>query len=174
MRLYDHTDSGVWAATWQDFAYNGTYEITFYAEDKAGNISSSDAITVEVTGGINSPDDSSVNITLAKDRYQRGELLKAELTEELGWGYDLYAAVLLPDGQFLALRETNKFADLNKAKKWVGDRTPHSPVTLLELSLPENFPTGQYCLFGILSPENEVVLENQPLWVWTQQCFEVF
>jgi len=35
----------VWAATWQDFAYNGAYEITFYAEDKAGNISSSDAIT---------------------------------------------------------------------------------------------------------------------------------
>ncbi|MEN8221230.1 MAG: C13 family peptidase, partial [Pseudomonadota bacterium] len=173
--LYKRTDSGDWAATWQEFAYNGTYEITFYAEDKAGNISSSEeAITVEVTGGNDSPEKSSVNITLAKERYQRGELFKAELTEELGWGYDLYAAILLPDGHFLALRDTNKAAELNKAKKWVSDRTPHSPVTLLELSLPENLPTGQYCLYGILSPENELVLENLPLWVWTQQCFEVF
>jgi ligand-binding sensor domain-containing protein len=172
--LYKQLEENVWAATWQKFAYNGTYEITFYAEDKAGNISSSDAITVEVTGGIDSPENSSVSITLAKASYQRGELFKAELTEELGWGYDLYAAVLLPDGHFLALRDTNKAAELNKAKKWVSDRTPHSPVTLLELILPENLPTGQYCLYGILSPENELVLENLPLWVWTQQCFEVF
>jgi len=123
---------GTWTTTWQDLAYNGNYEIIFYAEDKAGNISSSDAITVEVSGGIDSPENSSVKITLAKDRYQRGELLKAELTEELGWGYDLYAAIMLPDGNFFALRDTNKVADMNKAKKWLGDRTAHSSVTLLE------------------------------------------
>jgi len=46
--------------------------------------------------------------------------------------------------------------------------------TLFELNLPENLSTGQYCLYGILSPENEIVLENSDLWVWTQQCFEVF
>jgi sugar lactone lactonase YvrE len=173
--LYEqHADENIWAATWQEFAYNGTYEITFYAEDKAGNISSSEAITVEVTGGNDSPENSSVSITLAKDRYQRGEHFQAQLTEELGWGYDLYAAVLLPDGHFFALRNTNQLAGINQAKKWIGDRTPHSPVTLFELNLPENLPTGQYCLYGILSPENELVLENLPLWVWTQQCFEVF
>jgi len=172
VRLYEK--DGIWAATWQDFAYNGNYEISFYAEDKAGNISSSDAITVSVSGGIDSPENSSVNITLAKDRYQRGELLKAELTEELGWGYDLYAAVLLPDGNFFALRDTNKVADLNKAEKWVSDRTAHSPVTLFELNLPENLPTGQYCFYGILSPERENVLETVPLWVMSQRCFEVF
>jgi len=167
-------EENVWATTWHDAVYNGEHEITFYAKDDQGNIADSDPITINVIGGAELPETANVQITLSKDRYQPGEPFRAELTVELGWGYDLYAAVLLPDGNFFALRDTNKVADPNKAKKWVGDRTPHSSVTLFELNLPENLSTGQYCLYGILSPENEIVLENSDLWVWTQQCFEVF
>ncbi|MEN8221488.1 MAG: hypothetical protein ABFS56_35140 [Pseudomonadota bacterium] len=89
-------------------------------------------------------------------------------------GYDLYAAVLLPDGNFFALRKTNQLAGVNEAKRWVGDRTFHTPVTLFDLTLPESLPTGQYCIYGILSPENELVLETLDLWVWRVRCFEVF
>jgi len=167
-------DEDVWATIWQDFVYNGVYEITFYAEDEQGNISGSDPITVEVRGGVEAPESSSVQIELAKERYQRGEPFQALLTEELGWGYDLYAAILLPDGHFFALIETNKVAGVDKAIKWFGQRKPHTPVRLFDLTLPENLPTGRYCLYGILSPERELVLETVPLWVWTEQCFEVF
>jgi hypothetical protein len=172
--LYRTEEENVWATTWHDAVYNGEHEFTFYAKDNEGNIADSDPITINVIGGAELPETATVQITLSKDRYQANEPFRAELTEELGWGYDLYAAVLLPDGNFFALRDTNKVADLNKAKKWVEDRTPHSSVTLFELNLPDNLPTGQYCLYGILSPENEMVLENSDLWVWTEQCFEVF
>jgi len=174
LNLFRTEGEEIWATAWDDAVYNGVYEVTFYAEDDQGNISASDSVTVDVVGGVDAPETSSVKIELAKERYQRGESFQAQLTEELGWGYDLYAAVLLPDGHFFALRDTNKLAGINKAKKWVGQRIPHSPVTLFELSLPENLPTGRYCLYGILSPENEVVLETLDLWVWTEQCFDIF
>ncbi|OAD21912.1 two-component system sensor histidine kinase/response regulator [Candidatus Thiomargarita nelsonii] len=154
--------------------YNGVYEITFYAEESLGNISASEPITVLVSGGVDSPKTSSVNIQVAKVSYQRGEHFQAQLIEELAWGYDLYAAVLLPDGNFFALRDMNKLAGVNEPKKWIGERTFHTPVTLFDLTLPESLPTGQYCLYGILSPEKELVLETLPLWVWTERCFEVF
>jgi len=174
LNLFNSDLSKVWRTDWDEAVYNGVYEITFYAEESLGNISGSDPITVLVSGGVDSPEMSSVEIKLAKDRYQRGEPFQAQLTEELAWGYDLYAAVLLPDGNFFALRKTNQLAGVNEAKKWVGDRTFHTPVTLFDLRLPESLPTGQYCLYGILSPENELVLETLDLWVWTVRCFEVF
>jgi ligand-binding sensor domain-containing protein len=167
-------EEDVWASTWRDAVYNGEYEITFYAEDNEGNIAGSDSITVNVIGGVELPEGASVQIELAKERYQRGESFQAQVTEDLAWGYDLYAAVLLPDGNFFALRDTNQLAGVNEPKNWVGERTAHHPVTLFELSLPESLPIGRYCLYGILSPEKELVLETLPLWVWTERCFEVF
>jgi hypothetical protein len=174
LNLFSTEQERVWGTVWDDAVYNGVYEITFYGEDMQGNISASDPVTVEVSGGIDSPENSSVNIQVAKDRYQRGEHFQAQLTEELAWGYDLYAAVVLPDVNFFALRKTNQLAGVNEAKKWVGDRTFHTPVTLFDLILPESLPTGQYCIYGILSPEKELVLETLDLWVWTVRCFEVF
>jgi ligand-binding sensor domain-containing protein len=175
LNLFSTEQERVWGTVWDDAVYNGVYEITFYGEDMQGNISASDPVTVEVSGGIDSPENSSVNIQVAKDRYQRGEHFQAQLTEELAWGYDLYAAVVLPDVNFFALRNTNQLAGVNEAKKWIGDRTFHTPVTLFDLILPESLPTGQYCIYGILSPENELVLETPlDLWVWTVRCFEVF
>jgi len=172
--LFSTEEERVWRTVWDEAVYNGVYEITFYAEESLGNISASEPITVFVRGGVDSPEMSSVEIKLAKDRYLRGESFQAQLIEDLAWGYDLYAAVLLPDGNFFALRDTNKLAGVNEPKKWIGERTFHTPVRLFDLTLPENLPTGQYCLYGILSPENELVLETLDLWVWTVRCFEVF
>jgi hypothetical protein len=172
--LYRTEEENVWATTWRDAVYNGEHEITFYGEDNQGNIAESDPIIINVIGGAGSPEGASVQIELSKDRYQLGEPFQASLTEELGWGYDLYAAVVMPDDNFLALRNTNQAAGINQAKKWRGQRTQHSPVTLFDLTLPENLPTGEYCLYGILSPERENVLETLHLWVWTWRCFEVF
>ncbi len=76
----------------------------------------------------------------------------------------------MPDGNFFALKNTNKLAPLNTVAYWDGQRIADIPVMLLDLILPENLPSGEYCLYGILSPENESVLESVDLWVWTQQC----
>jgi hypothetical protein len=113
---------------------------------------------------------------LEKDRYQRGETFKATLTEDLGWGYDLYAAVLFPDGQnFMTLKNTNELRPLNEAKPWYTQRQQSSPITLFDLTLPADLPTGEYCLLGILSPEQNEVFETlgKGLWVMERKCVEI-
>ncbi len=165
----------IWETTWHDAIYNGDYEISFYAEDNEGDIASSDTpLIISVIGGVAPPAQAQVQIVLDKDSYRLGEPLKAELIEDLGWGYDLYAAVLLPGGsEFIALKTTNLTAQANQPQKWLSARTQNSPVTLLDLTLPSDLAAGQYCLYGILSPEKEAVLETQPLWVMAKRCFEV-
>ncbi len=164
----------IWQAIWNEAVYSGNYRITFYAEDNEKNIASSELDTVlTVTGGIDPPSTAQVQIHLEKDRYQRGEAFKATLMEDLGWGYDLYAEVLFPDGKnFMTLKNTNDLRPLNEAKPWYTPRQPHQAVTLFDLTLP----TGQYCLFGILSPEQNDVLETlgKGLWVMEKKCFEIF
>ncbi|OQW94658.1 MAG: hypothetical protein BWK79_05165 [Beggiatoa sp. IS2] len=165
----------LWQITWSDAVYNGTYQITFYAEDNDSNVTSSEQnMVLTVSGGIDPPDQAQIQVSTNKDRYQRGEPLTAQLTENLNWGYDLYAAVVLPDGNFLALKNTNELYGANEAKKWLKMRKQNSTTTLLDLTLPEDLPTGQYCLYGILSPEQQNVLEMQSSWVWEQKCFEIF
>jgi len=168
-------ETDLWQSTWRETVYNGEYEITFYAEDNQGNIANSDPILINVIGGVDSPPDANVQLVLEKDHYRFGEYFKALLIENLSWGYDLYVAVVLPDGQFFALKNTNKLAPLNQPEKWLAPRTQNSPLTLLELTLPNNLAKGQYCLYGILSPERENVFETleKNLWVMQQQCFEV-
>ncbi|MEN8220114.1 MAG: hypothetical protein ABFS56_27940 [Pseudomonadota bacterium] len=129
---------------------------------------------VQESGGLAPPDKSTIEIVFFKDRYQRGESFQVSLIEHLNWGYDLYAAVVLPDGQFVALSGENEFASLNQAEKWSALRNQGSPLSLLQLTLPETLATGSYCFYGILSPKNGAVLENIPQWVWTERCFEVF
>jgi len=42
--------------------------------------------------------------------------------------------------------------------------------------LPKDLPTGQYCLYGILSPEKSDLFEakTKKLTIDEKQCFEVF
>lgn len=172
--LLSKTEQNIWQTNWHNAIYNGNYEIIFYAEDNQGNIVSSDnSLTITVTGGIKPPTQASVEILLDKDQYQAGETFKAQLIENLAWGYDLYAAVILPDGQFLALKNTNELAPPNQAEKYLALRTQNSPLTLLNLNLPNNLTKGKYCLYGILSPEGENVLNTMEFWVMQQQCFEI-
>jgi ligand-binding sensor domain-containing protein len=175
LNLSPTASEDIWETTWHDALYNGDYEITFYAEDKEGDIASSQTpLIISVIGGVAPPEEAQVQIVLDKDSYRPGEALKAELIEDLGWGYDLYAAVLLPGGSdFIALKTTNLPAQANRPQKWLSARTQNRPVRLLDLTLPTDLATGQYCLYGILSPEKEAVLENRPLWVMAERCFKV-
>ncbi|GEM_PF-918216 len=164
-----------WEATW-NAVYNDNYEVSFYAEENDGNITSSDEnVIVTVTGGIDPPAQPSVQIGLTKNQYQRGEHFTATVTENLGWGYDLYVAVTLPpDGsQYMTLTHQNEFAPLSH---WLSGRTQSQPITVLDLPLPNDLPTGQYCLWAILSPEKEDVFAtlSNGLWVVDTKCFEVF
>jgi len=173
LKLSPTQEENVWASTWGDAVYNGEYEIIFYAQDNQGNIASSEAITINVIGGVESPEASSVQIEVEKENYNLGVPFQARLIEELPWGYDLYVAVVMPDGNFLALTKKNEFAPINSVAKWDKIRKPHTPVMLLDLTLPDNLPIGEYCLYGILSPENESVWETVDSWEWTWRCFEV-
>jgi len=170
-------NSDSWQGTWNSIAYNGKYDITFYAEDSKKNTVRGDSVlTITVTGGIDPPTQAQVQIHLDKTRYQRGEAFKATLTEDLGWGYDLYAAIVMPDGNYFTLKNTNELRAVKEAKPWYAQRKQSQSVILLDLTLPTDLPTGQYCLYGILSPEQNDVFETlkQNLWVYGQQCFELF
>jgi ligand-binding sensor domain-containing protein len=170
-------EQDVWETTWQDTVYNGDYEITFYAEDNDSNIASSDnSVIISITDGVEPPEQANMQIVMAKDRYRPGEQIKVELIENLGWVYDLYAAVVMPDGNFMAFKNTNDFASINNAKTWRGLRVQNSPATIVDLTLPEDLATGEYCLYGILSPEQNDVFETlaQGLSVVEQQCFNIF
>jgi len=171
------TDSDhVWQIGWSEAVYNGDYKITFSAQDNQGNIASSDnSVIISVTGGVEPPAQAQVQLVLEKDQYRLGEPFKAELIEDLGWGYDLYAAVVMPDGNYLALKSLNDLAPPNQPKNWLTSRTQRRPATLFELTLPTGLPAGQYCLYGILSPEREDVFKTleQGLWVMDVRCFDV-
>jgi len=178
VNLVQSTEStDTWQTTWNDATYNGNYTLTFYAEDNEKNIASSEQDTVlTVSGGIEPPAKAQVQIQLDKTRYQRGESFKATLTEDLGWGYDLYAAVVMPDGNYFTLKDTNELRGVKEAKPWYVLRKQGQAITLFDLPLPTSLPTGQYCIYGILSPEQNDVFEamNKNLWVYGQQCFELF
>jgi ligand-binding sensor domain-containing protein len=164
----------IWTGSWSQALYNGEYEISFYAKDNDGNIEmSQESVLISVTGGIEPPASASVEVVIEKDRYARGEPFKFELVEQLGWGYDLYAAVVLPDGQFITLEGTNEFAQLNQPENWLSRRKYNENVTAIELTLPFELATGTYCLYGILSAQGENPLAVVDKWVYSLKCFEV-
>jgi hypothetical protein len=82
---------------------------------------------------------------------------------------------MFPDGNFLALKKTNDIAPVNEAKQWFGPRSQNKPITLFDLTLPPDLPTGEYCIYGILSPEREEVFETlaQGLSVVERQCVNI-
>jgi len=165
-----------WGGTWQDGVYNGEYEITFYGKDDNNVIANSESFIITMSGGIEPPSRASIKIDLDKNSYSLGETFQAKITEDLGWGYDLYAAVVIPDGSFFALKELNEFAPVNQAQTWLQPRIQGKATTIIDLTLPEGLPVGRYCIYGILSPQKEDVFETleKGLWVMNQKCFEVF
>jgi len=174
LSLSRSSTTNVWQATWRDAVYNGNHEITFYAEDNEGNIASSESVNINVTGGADAPQKSTVQLILNTNSINPGNVFKVQLIENLGWGYDLYTAIVLPNGEFVTLKNTNKLTNFNQISKWRGQRIQNSPVTLLSLNLPNSLAKGQYCLYGILSPEKESAIEAMSLWVMEKQCFDVF
>jgi len=116
-----------------------------------------------------------VQVILKKENYRPGEHFKAELTETFSNSYDLYVAVVLPNGtDFIALENTNQFAPLNQPQKWLASRVQNEkPITLLDLTLSADLAMGKYCLYGILSPKDELVLEKVEQWVMERQCFKI-
>ena len=109
-----------------------------------------------------------------KEHYRFGEHFRAELTETFSESYDLYAAVLLPNGvDFVALKNTNQFAPINQPQIWFTLRGQNKSITLLDLTLLANLATGKYCIYGILSPKDKPVLEVKERWVMDKKCFEI-
>jgi ligand-binding sensor domain-containing protein len=174
LELSQSEDKEIWTGTWNEAVYNGDYEISFYAKDNEGNIEmSEESVVISLNGGVETPAEASVEIVIEKDRYARGESFKFEWVEQLGWGYDLYTAVVLPDGQFITLEGPNKFAQLNQPANWRNSRKYNENVTAIDMTLPASLATGTYCLYGILSPQGEEPMAVMNKWVYSQRCFEV-
>ncbi len=123
-----------------------------------------------LNGSFVTADDIYLQIQLNQTSYTVEHTIKATITEDLSQGYDLYLAVILPSGDFLTLKDKNTFSSINVPESWQSNRQQGVANTFLDLSLP-SLPTGQYCLFGILSPEGEPPLNAQKYWKTTQQCF---
>ncbi len=167
------TTDNEWQGIWTDTRYNGEYKITFYAKDKEGDVVSSDeTVILTVTDGIDPPKTANTQIQLNQLSYKIGDILKATVTEELQWGYDLYLAVILPSGDFITVKEKNNFSSPNKAEVWRGKRQQGIANPFLELSLP-TLPRGQYCLLSVLSPQGESVMNMTEFWKQSQQCIEI-
>jgi hypothetical protein len=167
-------DEDIWTGTWNQAIYNGDYEIGFYAKDKDGNTEmSEESVIISVSGGIEPPASASVDIMLEKDKYTRGENFKFELIEQLGWGYDLYAAIVLPNGEFLTIEGKNKLSKLNQLEYWNSYFKHNEKITAIDLTLPASLATGNYCLYGILSPKREDPLFVTDKWVYSKKCFEL-
>jgi hypothetical protein len=192
LELWPSAEKDVWEATWTEAVYNGDYQVTFYAKDNQGNIASSDLpVVITVTGGVEPPPQATVQPALDKAQYHRGETVTATVTEELSWGYDLYVAIVLPDGKsFRAIKNTNDLAAVDELvmvdnhltalknpnpTRWLGLRRQHTPLKVLELPLPDDWAPGGYCFYGILSPEGGNVFESMAkgLGVLVGKCFEV-
>lgn len=172
----------LWQTRWNKGIYNGDYEISFYAEDDKNNIASSNSIFITVQNGTDPPPQANVQIQVEKNRYQRGEIFNATIIQQLGWSYDLYVAVTLPpEGkEYVLLNNTNKFLPASTILPWVlQGRAENQMISIIkDFELPMDLPTGQYCLWAILSPQDEDVFMAKSQGLWGQfpgqQCFEVF
>ncbi|MEK7990144.1 MAG: two-component regulator propeller domain-containing protein [Thiotrichaceae bacterium] len=178
IELYqDAENSDIWQTTWDDAIYNGDYLITFYAQDNDNNIANSERdTTISIANGINPPQDATVQLAIT----QTAEHLSVEVLEELSWGYDLYIALIAPDGQYLTVTRKNAYSinnPLNKLKPWYSNHTQSEPMLVIDTPL-DNFPLkakGQYCIYAVLSPEQNDVIEamGQNLTTFDMQCFEM-
>ena len=114
-----------------------------------------------------------LEIIIEKEIYHPGESLKVKLTYAFGKNYDLYAAVLLPNSiDYVTLENLNQFSQLNQPQKWSSSREGKS-ITLIDSIISEDLPIGEYCIYGILSPENKHALEVEEQWMTGKKCFEL-
>jgi hypothetical protein len=170
-------NAAIWETTWMPEIYNGDYHLTFYAEDKEGNTADSDTLVLTVNNGINPPASANVSVQANQASYRAGERLTLSLTENLGWGYDLYAAIAMPNGSMFTVNGKNEIHPLqpgvyNGVRNWRATRSQGKPVTLLDLTLPP-LPAGEYCFYGLLSPQRNDVFAVKASWVMGRQCVMV-
>jgi ligand-binding sensor domain-containing protein len=166
-------NSEIWQTSWKGGIYNGEYLITFYAEDGEEKIIHSERdMVLTINNGVDPPPQAAIQINLAKDSYSPGEHLTASFTLKLAWGYDLYVAVELPNGSILTFKGNTSF-HMGKIKPWYAPKPVEQKVTFIDWTSP--LPPGQYCFYGILSPEKNDVMqeETQKLWVMDYKCFEI-
>ena len=176
MRL-SQTEDNVWEGTWHGFDYNGEYEITFYAKDNEGNIESSDAITLTVTDGLECSSNAAVTVAVDKAVYAPGDAIRISVTEQLAYGYDLYVALLVPNGKIYTFTGKNRMEEMVNAwpAKWYqSNRDQGKEVVVLDdLAQLDDFPKGQYGVYAILAPERVDLLDTASNWVFDWVVFEL-
>ncbi|MBF0414137.1 MAG: hypothetical protein HQK70_15710, partial [Desulfamplus sp.] len=143
-----------------------------------------------VGDGMVCPEKGSIKVSADKASYQSGDTLKISVTENLAYGYDLYAALLMPDGNFVALKspltdstqlKTENFNRLYQAGKWNTQRDIGRPLSVVDMVLTQDtlsqikLPSGKYCLYAALIPEGEdlMISAEKGLIVLDGVCFEV-
>jgi len=166
----------VWEGGWNNFVYNGDYEITFYAQDNDNNIEHSSSIQLSVIDGVSCPLSASVELNISKDVYTYTDDFKISVRESLSYGYDLYIVLVMSDGQFITFDRRNKFSKkFNRPDSWWSiNRSQEKDIIVMDdINLLKDYPKGQYSVFAILSPERQDVLNATSNWVIDSVSFEI-
>ncbi|MBF0303402.1 MAG: hypothetical protein HQK73_10195, partial [Desulfamplus sp.] len=187
-------NSQIWATQWNEAVYQGCYEINFYAQSENGSVAFSDPISFSVYDAPRSPDKSSVeilfNVTKDSDtssgessentshEYSTGDKLNIGIIEHLNWGYDLYAAIVIPDGTTLL-----SFSGLNQLKaftgsedsvfKWQGERYQDKQLTILDIEIPKGLPNGKYQVYAVMVPQGKSIFDNADYFILSASSFAI-
>ncbi|MBF0230578.1 MAG: hypothetical protein HQK63_13495 [Desulfamplus sp.] len=189
-------NSQIWATQWNEAVYQGCYEINFYAQSENGSVAFSDPISFSVSAydAPPSPDKSSVeilfNVTEDSDtssgessentshEYSTGDKLNICIIEHLNWGYDLYAAIVIPDGTTLL-----SFSGLNQLKaftgsedsvfKWQGERYQDKKLTILDMEIPKGLPNGKYQVYAVMVPQGKSIFDNADYFILSASSFAI-
>ncbi|MEK7989652.1 MAG: C13 family peptidase, partial [Thiotrichaceae bacterium] len=149
------------------------WTILYQAQDIEGQWS-------EIAMGYASSQTQSSNATvqLAVDKTDNN--VHVEILEQFSIGYDLYIALIAPDGNYLTVTGKNDYSindDLDNLKPWYGNHSQSEALLVIDTPL-DNFPftaKGQYCIYAVLSPEQNDVIEamEQNLTTFDMQCFDL-
>ncbi|MBF0574287.1 MAG: hypothetical protein HQK69_11125, partial [Desulfamplus sp.] len=187
-------NSQIWETKWNGAVYQGCYELNFYAQSENGSVAFSDAISFSVYDAPQPPDKPEVEIVFnviqdnynasgessenTSHEYSPGDKLNISIIEHLNWGYDLYAAIVIPDGTTLL-----SFSGLNQLKaftgseesifKWQEERYQDKQLTILDIEIPKGLPNGKYQVYAVMVPQGKSIFDNADYFILSASSFAI-
>ncbi|WP_177428695.1 hypothetical protein, partial [Candidatus Venteria ishoeyi] len=142
----------------QNFPETGTWRVTYQAQDMDGVWSDMQVGEVQVSDVVAPPPPPGVRIQAGMNQsvYQIGDKLQFNLHTENGGSaaYDLYAALIFPDGNFYTFGYPLSMSFPNTITPYQSQLDLSTPQDhlILDAVLPKGLATGTYQGCGILTP----------------------
>lgn len=181
-------NSEIWATEWNGAVYNGCYEINFYAQSENGSIAFSDSFSFSVYEAPSPPDKPGIEIQLGSNQsgsgesdnkipsegsyeYSQGDRLNIDVIEHLSWGYDLYIAILKPDGTLVSFPGLNRSTLFTGSEasivKWQDERYQEAQLPVIDIELSGaiahgEYSAGQYMVYALMVPQGTSLFTVSP------------